>query len=77
MNEFESTAETRNSQKKPFPVPFSLPQILHGQTWDRNRASAVTGHGKEFDSTPPIQWAPGDISLWKNRLGCEDDNSFP
>lgn len=85
MNEFEATEENRNSQKQSVPVPFSLPQILYGQTWDRTRASVVTGHGKEFDSqhnqwlfpTPLIQRAPGDISLWKNRLGCEDDNSFP
>jgi len=50
MNEFEATGGNRNSQKHVVPVPFSLPQILHGQTRDRTRASAVTGHGKEFDS---------------------------
>jgi len=38
------------SEKKNVTVPFSLSQILHGQTWVRTRASAVTGHGKEFDS---------------------------
>jgi hypothetical protein len=28
------------SGKKPVPVPFRPPQIPHGLTWDRNRASA-------------------------------------
>jgi len=46
----EQLEKTEILRKKPVTVPFSLPHILHGQTWYRTRASVVTGHGKEFDS---------------------------
>jgi hypothetical protein len=29
--------------EKPVPVPICPPQISHGLTWDRSRASEVTG----------------------------------
>jgi hypothetical protein len=37
------TGVNRQLGEKPFPVPLCPPQIPHGLTWDRTRASAVEG----------------------------------
>jgi hypothetical protein len=37
------TGEKRSTRGKPVPVPLCPPQIPHGLTRDRNRASAVRG----------------------------------
>jgi len=57
---------------------MDIPGIEPGPRWWQVMArSSITRIVNDFFSTPPIQSAPGDISLWKNRLRCEDDNSVP
>jgi hypothetical protein len=35
--------KSKVQRQKPVPMPLCPPQVSHGRTWDRTRASAMTG----------------------------------
>jgi len=43
LNDTDRGKKTKGQGEKPVPVPPCSSQISHGLTWDRNRASKVTG----------------------------------
>jgi hypothetical protein len=52
------TRKTKELGEKPVPVPLSPPQIPHGLTWTRSRASAVRSRGL----TPWAMARPSNIN---------------